>query len=276
MALEVNGEIERAQRERIDRLTSLQAAQELAKTLGADVAAAASAKWRQAGQQVVDRCRKLLGPLLEATEGLSTLPGPEISSPALPAGYTLKTQDDWWARLFRGHRSAMTGFAVGGSAGSIVATVLAAHLVAPVAFLGAVVAGIFGLLRGFKAATQRQLQAAGTELHKHLAETLHRLRVHFLDADKQRGPSPVDQYFADLEQTIPESIQETVTRKLAESRAQIARLREEARLDADQRRARLQQLEQQQAEWQSLGEAIGRNITELAEWDQAALSHTVS
>jgi hypothetical protein len=170
----------------------------------------------------------------------------------------------------------MTGLAMGGSAGSIVATVLAAHLVAPLALLGAVVAGIFGLLRGFNAAAQRQLQSASTELHKHLAQTLYRLRLHFLETDKHGGPSPVDQYFAELEESVPQSIQQTVDRKLAEARAQIARLREEARLGAEERRVRLQQLEQQQAEWQLLGAAIGRNVTELAEWDQAGLPHPVS
>src|SRR5262249_53943662 len=155
--------------------------------------------WRQTGRQVLDRCRQLLAPFVEAAEALTVLPEPEVGAPGAPAGYTLRVQQDWWARLIRGHKEAAAGFALGGSAGAIAATVLAGSLLAPLTLLGAVAAGIWGLFRGVARAAEKELQGARTELKKHLAEMLHRLRAHFFDPNSTDGErSRIENYFGGL------------------------------------------------------------------------------
>jgi hypothetical protein len=70
------------------------------------------------------------------------------------------------------------------------------------------------------------------------------------------GLSVVDQYFEDLWRFITERMEALVTQKSSEARAEVARMVADAPLDDEQRHVKAQQLQQQLADWDSIGTTI--------------------
>ena len=242
-ALQAGGEIERAQDAKINVLTSLKGANQVAEVMHEEVAAATVDKWVRVCKEVQYRCVELLEPLAVAADGIGApldaslpdsviLDGPLDSqfkydylmmiSGAASGGMIVTTAGSAAA----GMTAALFGTAV---LGSIAWPALALAIPAYLLLAGA---GIQGVFRG-------QIESAKQELRAHLTQLRVSAYKHFFEVDLGSGRySMVDEYFGSVKLTVNEQIQELLVQKSEEANAEIARLRELVKLDDQQRGAR--------------------------------------
>jgi GTP-binding protein EngB required for normal cell division len=268
--LQPGGSIETVQRVKIESLQSVDEARQYGEGLGERVASEASTRWREVCLHFQSRCTELLGPFLTSSAAITGREGDGDNSLAVQSGRSPEMSDDWWTKV-KGARTEFTQAAgMVGLAGGLLTFVITTSWFPPLAVTGAVAAGIWGLVRGWKAASIRQTKAARQELQRHLAAVLQEVRKHFFDVDMPSGRfSRVDEFFNGLERSLAEHVNSLARQKLEESQAEIDRLMEESRLGEEQRKARAEQVRKHLAEWDTLGQAIRQLQSELNELDQA-------
>jgi hypothetical protein len=288
-ALERGGQIDMAARAKIDRVTSIEEAQRLAQTLAEEVAQGAVKKWQEVDQQVRKYCLEQLEPFLEAMEHLAqaSYAGAGTASPAQER-YELQTQDDWFekakgARLdFMqasaiagiGGAVALVGLGVAASSSTLVATLVASAAFPPLAIGAAIAAGVWAIFQGRKGwmrVKETQVKRAQQELYKFLGEVRDRARRYYFDVDLGSGrlQSLVDEHFDQQVRGIGDHLQRLAHQKSEEARLELARLTEQAKLDEQQRAARLAELRARLAQWEKVGHAIQGIIKELEGLEQS-------
>jgi hypothetical protein len=229
-----------------------------------------SGKWRTVCSHFQAHCLKLLSPFFtdmgqfnsawgRATDGAepSTVLTPELS-----------------ADRFAQFKSAWSDFAVVATAGSIGVSLVSIAIVGswfPPLAVVAVGAAVWAGVRGWKTAGARQVKEAQHKLREALGKQLQQARSYFLDVDIASGRSGrIDEYLAAAERTVAAQVGKLAATKLEETQAELQRLRDVARLDDEQRRARSKETRAQRAQWGTLGREIQALQTELRELDHSS------
>jgi len=250
------GTIELAQRQRIAAVASIDAANELGQSLASDTVAAATAAWQNISGDATRSCTALLAPFLAAADAAQFVA--QDGTQSIAVGQSLSFSDDWWMRLKTVRMEQFTAVWLGG----LVTTLF------PPALPFAVAGVLLTMISGWRSGGKVQVDRAKQQLSQHMAEVLQKVRSHFFDVDysAKRG-SLVDEYFGALAAAMKEQIQTLTEQKLREAQDEIERLSRTAELDDQQRRARVQDAQQQLAEWDGLGRSIQQAIMELKALD---------
>jgi GTP-binding protein EngB required for normal cell division len=252
--LQPGGNIELAQKARIDRIESLEEANTLAKEMPEQVTGAAIKGWSYICRGVQNQCTQLLEPLAEAADSVSTPVKLDLSVPAVPEGGLGEEFKHNYSTMLR---STLTGGIMLGGAGTVANMLLTSGMMAalatPAAFVAApaviVLAGV-----GIRGVMKGEVKSAKLELNGRLREVLSRVQRHFFDVNLAYGRlSLVDECFRTIERTVNEQIDDLVRQKSREANAEIARLAKTAKLNDQQRDAQRKRIESQLAEWDKLG-----------------------
>jgi GTPase SAR1 family protein len=252
--LQPGGNIELAQKARIDRIESLDEANRFAREMPEQVTGAAIKGWTYICRGVQDRCTQLMVPLADAADSVSAPVELDLSVPTVPPD---GPGEDFKHNYSTMLRSAIGGGIMLGGAGSIANMLLTSGMMAALATPAAVAAapavivlagfGIRGVMKG-------EVRSAKIELNGRLREVLSRVQRHFFDVNLAHGRlSLVDEYFSVIERTVNERIDDLVRQKSSEANAEIARLAKTAKLNDRQRDAQRKRIESQIAEWDKLG-----------------------
>ena len=233
----------------------------------------ASAKWRGVCLDYQSGCTKLLGPFLASTAAIN---GSEHNCEAplnLQSGGLLEITDDWWTRIKVARMESLQAAGTVFLAGTVLSFVIVTSWFPPVALGGALLAGCWGLVRGWQVATAGQIKAARQELHRHLASILQEVRKHFFDVNLNSGRfSRVDEYFNGMDKLLADHVALLAKQKLEQAQAEIKRLVEESQLDDQQRKARAEQTRKHLTEWDEIGQEIMNLQSELKDLDQSLQS----
>src|SRR5262249_12138671 len=123
-ALSPGGIIEKTHHEKIERLQSLEDAQQYAEAMSAQVTEEVFSKWRAVCGHFQQHCLKLLGPFLTDLEKA----GPAGDGTAEGLGLVAASASEVTADRFARFKAAWSDFAVVGAAGGLGATVLSSVL----------------------------------------------------------------------------------------------------------------------------------------------------
>jgi hypothetical protein len=197
-----------------------------------------------------------------------TLPQ-ETSQPHLELGSEPIIADEWVSKLQAGRKEMLT---LSGIASLPLTVLFGASVVSgPVGMLALAATGLWGFRRGWTTFERGQLNEARRRLSKHLSFLMQEVRHYFCNIRLATdGLSVVDQYFEGLWRCITEQMEALVTQKSSEARAEVARMVADAPLDDEQRHVKAQQLQQQLADWDSIGTTIQNIIAGLE-----ALEHSL-
>jgi hypothetical protein len=250
-ALQQGGDIEHAMQRQIDALTSMNEARQLGQRLNEDVVTAALSRWLQVCEFTQTECVTLMTPFF--AEAI-TLPQ-ETSQPHLDLGSEPIIAEEWVSKLQAGRKEMLT---LSGIASLPLTVLFGASVVSgPVGMLALAATGLWGFMRGWTTFEHGQLNEARNRLSKHLSSLMQEVRHYFFNIRLATdGLSVVDQYFEDLWRFITERMEALVTQKSSEARAEVARMVADAPLDDEQRHVKAQQLQQQLADWDSIGTTI--------------------
>lgn len=259
-ALQLNGRIAAAQRDKIEAVGSPKEAEQLNETMPDEVVAAAMEEWRKVSTLAQKRCGELLGPFLEEADAVNA-PGHPNEAGVTVRGRGMQEVEN---RLWDKSKASFRDLSVAGGLAYIVLTVTAAPLALAVAAVGGVVAAA---VYGWRSAGKRQTRIAQEQLRRNLDQVLQQVRQRLLDVDIETGRDGlVDEYFASLERAMLEEVQKVAKQKEKEARAEYSRLMESGKLDEQQRQERIGQAERQLSEWDTTGKAIegiGARLNEL-------------
>ena len=269
------GEIEASLQNQVAAADSFDALRSVAGRLSSDAAARAMRAWREVSDHSWKRCLVLLVPLLQAAEDV-TAPHQATDDGGVSEDPAPQIARDWYAKMKGARFDFMTGVSVGGLGAGIGGGLLvglglmAAPVVAPLAAVAALVGGLWAMFRGNKTIDQNQLRASKQEVSRYASEICQRIRQHFFDVNVAAGAfSLVDEYFNELEQVADQQVEKLTKKKTAESEAEISRLKKEAELTEQQRRAEAERLRKQMMAWQTLGQGLHQAEEELRRLDQA-------
>jgi GTPase SAR1 family protein len=254
-SLQPGGDIDQAQRAKIAKVDSLQAANDFASEMPQAVMAMAIKMWSRVCQEVRDRCVELLGPLAEAANDVSAPVEPELPDLSLPdSGPGDEFKHDYTTML-KGAVDANSLLLGVGSIASLAGVSLGTALAAVVPFV--TLPALAMLARsGVQKALRGEVQQARQELYGRLREVLSHVQGNFYEVNLASGRfSVVDEYFRTVERTMNEQIGDLVRQKSKEANAEITRLTEAAKLDAQQRETESKRIRNQLAEWDEIGKA---------------------
>jgi GTPase SAR1 family protein len=253
--LQPGSDIEMVQKAKIEAITSLNEANQVAEAMPGEVISEAMDDWAVVCKEVQSRCVVLLEPFVEAVEVAGAPLDHELSDLRMTGeGSENRFKHDYFT-MFRsalgggttlisvGSMASLAGISLTGMLGMV------APFVAVPVLAGMVYSGVKGVLKG-------QTKAAQGQLRMQLAEVLQKVRRHFFDVDLATGNfSRVDEYFNTLERTVNEQVRAMVEKKSKESQAEISRLAQAAQLSGREREARIEQTRQQLAQWDSIGKS---------------------
>jgi GTPase SAR1 family protein len=261
-ALEPGGEIDTAQRDRITAIQTVEEAQQVGASLSDEVIAAVTERWRQVGEHVQTQCTALLEPFVAAGESLAvvqTAEEPDLAVTSFTS--SLGTSQDWWTRTKEARLEAVQATSAAGLGIFLLSFAIS---LGPLAPFGIAAAALWGFRHGTKAGQANRVRAAQEELRKHLAETLQRVRQHFLTADLANSRfSLLDEAFDPVVRGLTEEIQRIAAQKSREAQDELNRLAEEAKLDDQQRKARVEHTQQHLTRWDALGASIAEVVADL-------------
>jgi len=272
--LQPSGEIEMAQRKAIDAVKSVEAAHRLGEAIPGEVVTAALARWRQISEETFAQCTVLLTPFLQAVDEMmfpfKTYQPLEME---LGSGPILGIKDELWDKVQRAQDGFIDGTQTALAGVTILAYVIGASAILsmlPIAALGVVAIGIWGMMRGWQFAEREQVETAQEDLHKYLSTVLEEVRRRFLAPDPDYdNVSLAEKQFDALADALTEHIQTIATAKSEAARLEIARLEEMAQLDVAARTDKIKQIQQQLTEWETLGRAIQAIAVELRTLDHS-------
>ena len=252
--LQPGNDIELAQKAKIDVVTSLNEAKQVAEEMPDEVIMAAVNNWAQVCEEVRQRCIELLGPFAEAAENIGAPLDPELSGVATTDGGLGETfKLDYFSMLRGAAGGGMLVMGVSSMASLVVPAVATTALATVAPFLAVPVLAVL-VGSGVKGVLKGQVKTAQGELRKQLMETLQQVRRHFFDADLSAGSfSRVDEYFKALDRAVNEQVQELVREKSKEAQAEISRLTQSTQLEGREREAKAKQAQQQLAQWDNIG-----------------------
>ena len=252
--LQPGNDIELAQKAKIDAVTSLNEAKQVAEEMPDEVIMAAVNNWVEICEEVRRRCIELLGPFAEAAENIGAPVDPELSGLATTdGGLDEKFKRDYFSMLRGAAGGGMLVMGVSSMASLVVPAVATAALAAVAPFVAVPVLAVL-VGSGVKGVLKGQVKTSQGQLRMQLMEMLQQVRRHFFDADLSAGSfSRVDEYFKTLERAVNEQVQELVREKSKEAQAEISRLAQARQLDGGEREAQVKQVQQQLAQWDNIG-----------------------
>lgn len=263
-SLQPGGALELAMMKRIENLSDLDQARKLAATFKGEVIELAGKQWRLVTQQTQDHCLRLVQPFLAAVSDLDMplqiLDRGELT-PVLTNDFVPMIQDDLFERL-------KSGFIEQGIVWGVAYTVLSV-VFPPLAVAAAAIGSLFGFIHGTITTEQRQLREAQQELVQYLDQVLKETRFYFFSIDlssARRGTA--DEYFDKLTNRLGQALRDTAQQKRTELQAEINRLKEQVKLDDQQRDAQAKSLRQQLGEWDELGNRLQTVRNKLAALDE--------
>lgn len=265
-ALRPGGDVEAALRARVDAAQSADEVWAVYDAIPVELAAAAGALWRQAFDRARRRCAALLTPFLAEAESFAVWPPDDV--PALAAGDG-RTGRNLLLEIYPAARTDVAGATslVGVPLGILA---LAGVVAGPVALAGVAAAAVWGLFHGTRTVLRGRVKTARQDCHKLLAENLTRVRQHFFNVDHVEGTAGrVKRACAAAVRAVEDQVTEVVARKGAEVEADVARVEEQAALDARQRQARADELRGQLAEWDALGRGLTALLNEVKSFSAA-------
>jgi len=259
------GELETIQLEKIRVVQSIDEVNKLSQTISEEIVRVTATRWRDLCEQARLQYSTLLGSLIEATDVLQFAP----EDPNLPThvGTPVTVKDDLIDKFSIVPESFSRASSVA------LATLYIASLFIPitwgVAIIGTAIAGIFGVVRGWKMSKEEQLTQAQYKLEEHLATVMHEVRKRFLESDVgYNGMSLVNYHFGSLINTLNDQIEDIVAEKSEDARKESAQLEEQIKMDKQQRATRKEELQQQLGEWEQLGRSLRATNSELADLEQ--------
>jgi GTPase Era involved in 16S rRNA processing len=255
--MQPGGDIELAQKAKIEEVSSLKEANRVAEEMPGEIITAAVNDWARICDEIQKRCVVLLGPFAEAVDDIGAPVTPDPSG--FPAGGD--TEDRFKRDYFMALRSAAGGgmlvLGVSGMASLVMPSLAAAVFASSVMPFVAVPVLTALVGSGIKGALGGQVKTAQQELRVQLAEQLQKVRRHFFDVDLTAGAySRVDEYFMTLDRTVSEHVRGVVEKKSKESQAEISRLKEAMELEGREREARIKQAQEQLAKWDKIGKSV--------------------
>jgi GTPase SAR1 family protein/uncharacterized membrane-anchored protein YhcB (DUF1043 family) len=245
------GELEMSLQSKVTAAGSLDELRSVAERLSADATARAMKAWREVSDRSWKQCLGLLGPFLEAAEDLTAPRSNASESGPFTVVPVANISGDWYAKVKGARFDFLTGTSVTGVAGSILVALGVISL--PLAGIGALIGGLWAAFRGSKTIQQNQLRAAQQDVSRQLSESCRQLRQHFLEVKFEAGTfSPVDEFFNQMERIADEQVENITRTKAAEAEAESARLKKEAELTLQQRKAEAEQLREKILAWNAL------------------------
>ena len=251
-ALQPGGDIELAQKAKIEAIETLKEANRIDDAMSEEVVTAVANRWVLTCKEVQYRCVQLLGPLAEAVDRLSAPVDPNISGLELPGG---DPEEDRFKRdYFTMLRGAQGGAMMVTGAGALLGTsVMTGGLI----WLAIPALGLLGF-KGITSSGKTQVKQAQGQLRQQLSETLQQVRRHFFDVNLMTGSfSRVDEFFKGLQESVNEQVKQTVEQRTKDAQGEIARLNEAAQLDGRARDAQTKQAQEQLARWDQIGKSAG-------------------
>jgi GTPase SAR1 family protein len=271
------GDLEASLQSKVAAADSLDALRSVADRLASDAAARAMRAWREVSEHSWKQCLALLAPLLKAAEDVTAPYQGEDEDSLSPAGSAPQITRDWYAKMKGARFDFMTGIWAGGVGGGIgggllvALGVISAPVIAPLAAVAALIGGLWAMIRGTRTIDQNQLRTAKQEVSRYASDVCQRVRQHFLDVNLAAGSfSPVDEYFNQLEKIAEEQVEKLTRKKAVETETEIARLKKEAELTEQQRKAEAEQIRGQMVAWNALGRTLHDAGEKLQLLDQAA------
>lgn len=260
-ALAPGGRIESSFDAQIAGIGSAEQAHRLGGELGAAVGAAAMDAWEAAVSGTLGAALSELRPLAAANPSLdleAAVDAPRVVE--LPALRGLSGSQHLTAALREGMPLSLAG----------PAAALAFGLTGPVALL---LGPALALTCGWNRARQRSLDLLRQELRQGAAGALGHVRHHFFDVDPASGrASRVDEYFAALERRLLDIVQQIASSRLAEAKAEVQRLRDDAAAGTAELAARAEQTRARLAVWDETGRTLARIGAQLAQLAGATLA----
>lgn len=270
--LQMDSDIFAKHRQKIQAIQLLEEANQVGEKMNGEVAADISKKWRQTCNQAQNKCIELIGPFVEAAEELNLVKDKTGSKVKVNTSISLDLKDELWGKIKSARMEsfqAAGAAAIAGYAISIVGT-MAGFVLMPYVVVGAALAGIWGIGRGWNRGKERQIKNAQNELQRHLNEILTQMRRHFLKVDGSLGRASVlDEFFENLIKKVNDHLDKVASQKSQELAADLKRLSEESKLNDQERKAKSQEALHRMKEWDTSAQLIKKLGTDLAEMDKS-------
>jgi hypothetical protein len=271
------GELEMSLQNAVTAADSPESLRAVADRVSSDASARAMRAWREISERSWSQCLQLLAPLLrDAEEVTAPDQGPPVDG--LPTGgASPQIARDWYAKIKSARFDFATGLWAGGLTGTVGGGLLVAlgaislPFVAPLAAAAGFIAAVWATIRGNKTTNQNQLKTAKQEVSRHVSEVCQKTRQHFLEVNMATGTfGPVDEYFSALERIAEDQVENLTKKKAAETEDEIARLKTEAELSEQERKAEAEQVRTKMAAWKVLGQGLNELGEKLKTLDQVA------
>jgi GTP-binding protein EngB required for normal cell division len=252
--LQPGGDIELAQKAKIDEVKSLKQANRVAEEMPGDIITATMNEWARICKEVQHRCLLLLGPFVEATESVGAPLDLDVAGLTTAGGSEENFKHDYFTMFRSAAGGGMMVMGVSGMATLVAPSMAAAAFsVMPWVAIPALLVLVGG---GVKSAMGTQVKTAQQQLRVQLAEQMQKVRRHFFDVRLTAGSfSRVDEYFTNLDRVVNEHVRELVEKKSKESQAEISRLKEAMQLDDREREALTKKTQEQLARWDEIGKS---------------------
>jgi hypothetical protein len=263
---------------RVSALENLDQARRLAETLAQGVVDESTRAWEDLRSRTQRRITAKLAPFLEDIDANILVPRTEVSRQLPDSLGNPDVRSDPYGKFqtaLREWRLAFSAVATGASVTALlVPSIVATTFFLPLAVLGAVGAGLAGMLRGIKLASNREMDEAKRELENHLRAVNKSVQQHFynvsLDAE---SASIVADYFKTLTSSIRDYVARVAEEKSLGAQAELDRLVEEAKLDEQKRKERADQLDRQIESWAAIGSELLSISEQLNKLERARHSH---
>jgi GTPase SAR1 family protein len=241
--LQQGGEIEMAQRARIDSLKSFEEAKQYSNVMEEQVIGALLEKWSQIRRQVFNQWSMLLGQFMAVANSLSFSEDTGSTNVVVRHARNLQVKGDWSRSIEEANKEA-----------DLVSTLVGYFLPSSIAKLAALG---WTVIRSWIIGIDTRLENAKRELHQRLDDELQSIRQQFLGVDLRFGYlNHIDGFFDTQVRAFSEYIQKAAARKSAEAQVEIDRISEQARLDEQERKTRSEGVQHQLAEWDAISQLI--------------------
>jgi predicted GTPase len=255
--MQPGGDIELAQKAKIEAVSSLKEANQVAEEMPGEIITAAVNDWAQVCDEVQKRCVVLLGPFAEAVDDIGAPVTPDPSGFPASGDTEERFKRDYFTALRSAAGGGMLMLGVSGMASLLMPSLVAAVVASPVMPFVAVPVLTVLVGSGIKGALGGQVKTAQQQLRMRLAEQLQTVRRYFFNVDLAGGSySQVDEYFMTLDRMVNEHVRGLVEKKSKESQEEISRLKEAMQLEGRERETRTRQAQEQLTKWDNIGRSV--------------------
>lgn len=269
--LQPGGTISAPFERRIDVAQKVEDLNAIGETLDADLVAAAVQRWTAVCGHLQRETLAALAPLAGAVAAL------DVRDTPLPSDFDSNGWQPVPEELDLGQRLQALRVEVLGTSSmtsvGLAGLVLTGVIAGPVAAAAGVVAAVWTLVRFWNKPEESQLATARQQLRQHALETLSRIRRRFLEVDLDSSRySLVDEFLGDFERQVVAQVNNMTTQRLADAQAEVSRLVDVARMDAERRAAEATMLRAQVVEVLETGKRTDTAMVELEAIRAAAVA----